>query len=170
MTETLAITKPYTKTSHNWPIPQFQHYMCAHLCYKMVHCGIFIRCIVGFVRYCNASSSKLTTQTLIYWWFNTYTSFYLSIWMWYYLQLDDAICYFARHFVKKIWAPSILYVWQSSKPWCTIEICANILHVKSTSLSCQLSHLSDYTVIYVIYIYVHMIGCLLTPLIMFSYR
>ena len=27
---------------------------CAHFCYKMVHCGIFVKCIVGFVRlvYC----------------------------------------------------------------------------------------------------------------------
>ena len=25
--------------------------MCAHFCYKMVHCGIFAKCIVGFVRW-----------------------------------------------------------------------------------------------------------------------
>ena len=26
-------------------------HMCAHFCYKMVHCGIFIWCIVGFGRW-----------------------------------------------------------------------------------------------------------------------
>ena len=25
-------------------------HMCAHFCYKIVHCGIFAQCIVGFVR------------------------------------------------------------------------------------------------------------------------
>ena len=25
--------------------------MCAHFCYQMVHCGIFVWCIVGFVRW-----------------------------------------------------------------------------------------------------------------------
>ena len=43
--------------SHNvpFPYPTMYHfvtemYTCAHFCYKMVHCGIFVWCIVGFVR------------------------------------------------------------------------------------------------------------------------
>ena len=44
--------------SHNAPIPYpiMHHFvtemcMCAHFCYKMVHCGIFDVCIVGFMRW-----------------------------------------------------------------------------------------------------------------------
>ena len=43
--------------SHNAPVPYLtmHHFvtemcMCPHFCYKMVHFGIFIECIVGFVR------------------------------------------------------------------------------------------------------------------------
>ena len=35
--------------SHNAPCCSRNVRMCAHFCYKMVHCGIFIWCIVGFV-------------------------------------------------------------------------------------------------------------------------
>ena len=41
--------------SHNTtvPIPTVRHFVtemcCAHSCYEMVHCGIFVSCIVGFV-------------------------------------------------------------------------------------------------------------------------
>ena len=48
----------------------------AHFCYKMVHCGIFVRCIVGFVRWCySASNHSLAIQKHTYCLFgcNTYT-------------------------------------------------------------------------------------------------
>ena len=35
--------------SHNAPCCSRNVHMCAHFCYKMVHFGIFVRCIVGFV-------------------------------------------------------------------------------------------------------------------------
>ena len=37
--------------SHNIPFCNRNVHICAHFCYKMVHCWIFIWCIVGFVRY-----------------------------------------------------------------------------------------------------------------------
>ena len=33
--------------SHNAPYCKRNVHMCAHFCYKMVHCGIFVWCIVG---------------------------------------------------------------------------------------------------------------------------
>ena len=37
--------------SHNAPFCNRNVHTCAHFCYKMVHCGIFVSCIVGFVRW-----------------------------------------------------------------------------------------------------------------------
>ena len=36
--------------SHNATFCDRNVHMCAHFCYKMLHCGIFVWCIVGFVR------------------------------------------------------------------------------------------------------------------------
>ena len=36
--------------SHNAPFCNRNVHMCAHVCYKMVHCGIFVQCNVGFAR------------------------------------------------------------------------------------------------------------------------
>ena len=38
------------QTSHNAPFCNRNVHMCAHFCQKMVHCGIWDRCIMGFVR------------------------------------------------------------------------------------------------------------------------
>ena len=35
---------------HNAPFWNRNVHMCAYYCYKMVHCGIFVQCIVAFVR------------------------------------------------------------------------------------------------------------------------
>ena len=35
--------------SHNAPFCNRNVHMCAHSCYKIVYCGIFVWCIVGFV-------------------------------------------------------------------------------------------------------------------------
>ena len=45
------------------PHPTMQHFVteCAHFCYKMLHCGIFAWCIVGFVRWVN-----WVTETWLY--------------------------------------------------------------------------------------------------------
>ena len=37
--------------SHNAPFCKRNVHICAHFCYKMVHCGIFVWCIVGCVRW-----------------------------------------------------------------------------------------------------------------------
>ena len=37
-------------TSHNAPICNRNVHMFAHFCHIMMHCGIFVRCIVGFVK------------------------------------------------------------------------------------------------------------------------
>ena len=37
--------------SHNTPFCNRNVHMCAHLCYKMLHCGTSVWCIVGFVRW-----------------------------------------------------------------------------------------------------------------------
>ena len=37
--------------SHNATFCNRNVHMCAHFCYKMVHCGIFVWCILGFVRW-----------------------------------------------------------------------------------------------------------------------
>ena len=36
--------------SHNATFCNRNVHTCAHFCYKMLHCGIFVWCIVGFVR------------------------------------------------------------------------------------------------------------------------
>ena len=36
--------------SHKAPFCNRNVHMCAHFCYKVVHCGIFVWCIVGFVQ------------------------------------------------------------------------------------------------------------------------
>ena len=33
---------------HNTPFCKRNVHMCAHFCYEMLHCGIFVWCIVGF--------------------------------------------------------------------------------------------------------------------------
>ena len=37
--------------SHNAPFCNRNVHTCAHFCYKMLHCGIWHRCILGFVRW-----------------------------------------------------------------------------------------------------------------------
>ena len=37
--------------SHNAPFCNRNVHMCAHFFYKIMHCGIFVTCIVGFVRW-----------------------------------------------------------------------------------------------------------------------
>ena len=37
--------------SHNAPFCNRNVHRGAHFCYKMVHCGIFVWCLVGFVRF-----------------------------------------------------------------------------------------------------------------------
>ena len=44
--------------SHKAPFCDRNVYICAHFYYKMVHCGIFVWCIVGFVR-CSISRNVL---------------------------------------------------------------------------------------------------------------
>ena len=39
-----------SRISHNAPHRNRNVHTCAHLWYNMVHCGIFVLCIVGFVR------------------------------------------------------------------------------------------------------------------------
>ena len=34
---------------HNAPFCNRNVHMCAHFCYKMMHCGEFVQCIMGFV-------------------------------------------------------------------------------------------------------------------------
>ena len=36
---------------NNVPFCDRNVHMCAHFCYKMVHCGIFVSCIVAFLRW-----------------------------------------------------------------------------------------------------------------------
>ena len=49
--------------SHNATFCNRNVHMCAHFCYKMVHYGIFVWCIVGFVRWvywCRVSNRSQT--------------------------------------------------------------------------------------------------------------
>ena len=50
--------------SHNALFCNGNVHMCAHFCYRMVHCDIFVWCIVGFVRwvYCSGSSLALRRE------------------------------------------------------------------------------------------------------------
>ena len=48
-------------TMHQFQIPQcIILRMCAHFCYKMVHSGIFVRCLVEFVIWVRSSSAQTT--------------------------------------------------------------------------------------------------------------
>ena len=44
----------------------FVRWTCAHFCYKMLHCGIWYRCILGFVRW-SYSSSGTSYKTALMW-------------------------------------------------------------------------------------------------------
>ena len=49
---------PHCNISHNAPLCNRNVHTCAHFCNNVVHCGIFIWYIVGFVRwiYCHANN------------------------------------------------------------------------------------------------------------------
>ena len=51
--------------SHNAPFCDRNVHMCAHFCYKMVHYGIFMKCIMGFIRwiYCSKPVIQKISQT-----------------------------------------------------------------------------------------------------------
>ena len=60
----LQWTCPTNPTMHQSNIPQCticnrNVHLCAHFCYKMVHCGIYAWCIVGFVRWVNTNGALL---------------------------------------------------------------------------------------------------------------
>ena len=55
------IPKYICAISHNAAFCSRNVHMCAHFCYKMVHCGIFVWCIVGFVRWVYWGESLPTT-------------------------------------------------------------------------------------------------------------
>ena len=55
--------------SNNAPDPTMHHFVaemctCVHFCYKMVHCEIAVRCIVGFVRWVNWAGDRLQWFTV----------------------------------------------------------------------------------------------------------
>ena len=51
--------------SHNAPLCNRNVHTCTHFCYKVVHCGIFVWCIVGFVGwlYCHSKHVPLKMWT-----------------------------------------------------------------------------------------------------------
>ena len=51
--------------SPNAPLCNRNVHLCAHFCYKMAHYGIFVRCIVGFVRwvFCSGGFTKSRFST-----------------------------------------------------------------------------------------------------------
>ena len=51
-----------TQISHNAPLCNRNVHTCAHFCYKVVHCRIWDRCIVGFVR-CILTHSNASPYT-----------------------------------------------------------------------------------------------------------
>ena len=50
--------------SHNAPFCSRNVRMCARFCYRMVHCGIFVWCIVGFVRWVYCMCPTFTWRTI----------------------------------------------------------------------------------------------------------
>ena len=50
--------------SHNAPFCNRNVHMCAHFCYKMGHCGILIRCIMGSVRWVYYIEAWTLTDTV----------------------------------------------------------------------------------------------------------
>ena len=53
--------------SHNAPFYNRNVHMCGHFCYKMVYCGIFVRCVVGFVKwvYCLSIMARCLFRILL---------------------------------------------------------------------------------------------------------
>ena len=49
--------------SHNATFCNRNVHMCAHFCYRMVHCGIFVWCIMGFVRWVYYPSTQAAYKT-----------------------------------------------------------------------------------------------------------
>ena len=59
-TESAHIPWCTSPISHNVLFCNRNAYTCAHFCCKIVHCGIFVQCIVGFVRWdqCNINCAN----------------------------------------------------------------------------------------------------------------
>ena len=51
--------------SHNAPFCNRNVHMCAHFCCKIVHCGMFIWCIMGFVRWVYWKSKVVVATTFL---------------------------------------------------------------------------------------------------------
>ena len=68
-----VVTIDLLHKSHSAPLPYttIHHFVteigaCAHICYKLVHCGIFVWCIVWFVRWVY-TRHQYTRLTLTHW-------------------------------------------------------------------------------------------------------
>ena len=68
-TRTWIINRPISQIpecicaiSHNATFCNRNVHTCAHFCYKMVHCGIYVWCIVGFVRWVYCTHLKQWMQ------------------------------------------------------------------------------------------------------------
>ena len=55
------------KISHNAPFCNRNVHICAHFCYKMLHCGIWHRCILGFVRLVYWRPCLIPTNSPVNW-------------------------------------------------------------------------------------------------------
>ena len=55
---------PFPYSTQNAPLYNRNVHMCAHFCYKVVHCGVFVLHIMGFVRwiYCEGEGRALKLQ------------------------------------------------------------------------------------------------------------
>ena len=51
--------------SHNIPLCNRNVHMCAHFCYKVVHCGIWDWCTVGFVWQVNGHVAQQTSNHIL---------------------------------------------------------------------------------------------------------
>ena len=72
--------------SHNAPFCNRNVHIIAHLCYKMVYCGIFVWCIVRFLR-------------RVYWPYNSlhlYSSVYVCAW------IDGVACYYSLNLLTSV--------------------------------------------------------------------
>ena len=63
----VQISRCTSTISHNAPFCNRSVHMCAHFCYKMLHYAIYVKCIVGFVKWPNYTNDNETRRKWSHW-------------------------------------------------------------------------------------------------------
>ena len=88
--------------SHNAPFCNRNVHTCAHFCYKMLHCGIWHRCILGFVRWVYCSNRSIFLHVLI----NFKVNYIVKSWSVFHSRCRSITSTIAKGILKTVLGPS----------------------------------------------------------------